>query len=671
MDPQIVLISLLANPWALSLAVLGVTYAALVLLQGWMLPPHILRFGLLSGLGNALFGIVLMGWNTPLVWALGLMLLAAILLRFQGCYTAQPHPGPVFVAFNLFMILYALILTFFPGLFDSVSFLLDYSELALLAWGMLNLVGTLTVTLGLRGWRPLLARRAGLLVVLAWFPALAIVLLARIEGVAGVPIFPGEILSAAGPVLTLPIFLPTLLSVGLWAFLVSETARRKSIQTKEDLWSRQVLNFLVEAQAHQMQLGSTHRMTFFYQTVEYITESLQAAGAGLFLVDPYLDVLRPVVIHSAFPPLPGLDYAPPDHDYTARLDRFLQTEIDLNYSLLAPSIQHLKVNYFPSVAQAGDFDLATNLTDWEDLSLLVAPLHYTGKLVGILAITYLRAENKVQPRTMRRFKDTSSWLSRIIYTLLRFESEQDRLGLELESQRAGDIQSLILPKRIPRLQSVSLAGLCKAARGVHSDYYDVIPLRKGEFLLAIADVAGKGLEVPLTLAAVRNLIHLLGQQKNMGPSRLLGLINWALASKMGLDRVTTMSIAHFDLRTKRLTYSSAAHQPLLVYRSSRRSFETLQTEGIPLGLEKTSKYHESFTRLEKNDIIVLYTDGVIEAVNPEGELFGLERLKGVLLANSQLQADKLKRGLELILDGYSGNTPRQDDQTILLMRVER
>lgn len=661
----------LANPWALALTALGPVIVALILFQGWLLPSHIFRFGLIYGVLSLLLGIGLVLFHHPLIWGLGLMLVSAVVLRFQGYYTVRPHPGPIFVLLNVLFLATWILLTYLPSLPAEFEALREGQNLILLIWGLLNLGGSLAVTLRMKGWRPFLARRAGLAMVLSWFPALALSLVQEISGFwAGALELP-DILARGGAVTLLSMSLPSPLAIVLWAFLVSETALRKSIQNEEHRWSHQVLNVLLEAQAHQMQLGSAHRSAFYHHTIEDITRSLQAAGAALFLVDPYLDVLRPVVVHSAFPPLPNLDFGPPTDSFTARMDRFLQAEIGLDYNLLAPSIENLKVNYYPSVTQFADLETADTRTDWEDLCLLVAPLHYTGKLVGILAATFLRAENKVQPRTMRRFKDLASWLSKIIYTLLRFEGEQDRLGLELESQRAGDIQTLMKPKRLPRLQSVGLASLCRPAVGVHSDYYDVIPLRKGEFLLVIADVAGKGLEVSLTLAAVRNLLHLLAQQKNMGPSRLLGLINWALASKMGLDRVTTMSIAHFDLKTKQLTYSSAAHQPILVYRSARKTFESLQTEGIPLGLEKSSKYHESFTRLEKNDIIVLYTDGVIEAVNEDGELFGLERMKGFLLANSHLQTDKLKRGLEMVLDNFSGNTVRQDDQTILLMRVER
>ena len=156
----------------------------------------------------------------------------------------------------------------------------------------------------------------------------------------------------------------------------------------------------------------------------------------------------------------------------------------------------------------------------------------------------------------------------------------------------------------------------------------------------------------------------------MGVSRILDIVNWGIAGKVSLDRFATMTLLTYDFALRRLEYSNAAHHPLLIYRAASKTFETLDTEGIPIGLEKKTKYNQIDTVLHPNDIVVLYTDGIIEAMNDQGSQYSLESLQQVILGHCGLAPEKLKRAIIEDMNSFVGKAKQHDDQTFLLMKVE-
>jgi len=205
---------------------------------------------------------------------------------------------------------------------------------------------------------------------------------------------------------------------------------------------------------------------------------------------------------------------------------------------------------------------------------------------------------------------------------------------------------------------------------VSGDYYDIIGIRKGQILLAVCDVAGKGIPASLVMVMIRTIIHLVAHQPGMHVSRILDIVNWGIAGKVSLDRFATIALLTYDFAQHRLEYSNAAHHPLLIYRAETKTFETLDTDGIPIGLEKKTKYAQINTTLFKDDIVVLYTDGIIEAMNEKGQQYSYESLQQVIEANAELPMEKLKKVIIDDMNRFVGKARQHDDQTFLLMKVE-
>jgi len=662
---------LILNPWSWFHLVLLIIFLILFFKTSRILTQQGRRLWLLIGLFYFVFQLVNLSIAHPVVDPIGLMVILALVLRFIGQYTNTNHPGFVYLFVNLIFLSVFIVATFFPTLIPYITEYSSFLPLFLATWPILNIFGAFFVAARLKGIRVNHGKMAGAFAVLPWLvPTIYNIFIEvnRLFNLVRLPL----ILSQGEIVQHVLNLIPFTMVIYLWSYFLADHQKQAQTTIQDQLWTKKTLSYLIDSLSYQMQPGLSHRQAFLSHTAEKIGEMLGAAGIGVFLVDEYKDVLKVEVIKGTFPPLIYLGISAEDLSFDERVARFLNTEIPLDHRLIRRCIKELKVQYYETVALTDEFYQTGQAIDWEELSLMLAPLHFVGKLIGIMGVSFLRAENKVQPRTMRRFKDISSWLSQILYSFLRFEYEKDKHRIDIESAQIKEIQALLLPKRIPRLLSVEIAAFSRPARGVSGDYYDVIPLRKGEFLLVIGDVAGKGLPASITMVMIKTILYLLAFQPKMSPARLLNLINWGVAGKIGVDRYATMSIAHYDMSTRKLTYANAAHHPILIYHSAKKSFAKMDTEGIPIGLEKSTKYRETFTTLEKNDIIMLYTDGIIEAVGGDkGDFFGLERLKKFILSNCQLKADKLKRALENELDSFCGNSIRQDDQTILMMRVER
>ncbi|MFW5712071.1 MAG: PP2C family protein-serine/threonine phosphatase, partial [Spirochaetota bacterium] len=202
------------------------------------------------------------------------------------------------------------------------------------------------------------------------------------------------------------------------------------------------------------------------------------------------------------------------------------------------------------------------------------------------------------------------------------------------------------------------------------DYYDVIPLRKkGKAVVLICDVAGKGVPASLVMVMIRTIVHLIaGAGRDV--AKVVSLINRGVAGNVSIERFATLSYLTVDLKTGRVEYCNAGHHPLLVYRAATGAFETFDTDGLPIGLEKSSEYEHTHLQLRKDDVVMLYTDGVTEAMNYQDEQFGEDRVKNIV-ANVSVNGSSAFQIMQAIftgIDKFVGGAPQHDDETLIILK---
>jgi sigma-B regulation protein RsbU (phosphoserine phosphatase) len=204
---------------------------------------------------------------------------------------------------------------------------------------------------------------------------------------------------------------------------------------------------------------------------------------------------------------------------------------------------------------------------------------------------------------------------------------------------------------------------------VGGDFYDVVRLSDHSVLLIIADVMGKGIPAAMFAATLRSLLRALPELTHQ-PSELLSRVNRLLFDELSeVDMFITAQLVFVDAKERRLTVASAGHCPLLLVASGEGPVRTLSPEGMPLGILPDTPFTDETADLPGNCRVLLYTDGLTEARNAQGELFGQERLMEWLKETTArpAKADDLKDELAAQLVRFQVNTSLKDDQTFLIM----
>ncbi|HWB14277.1 MAG TPA: GAF domain-containing SpoIIE family protein phosphatase [Pirellulales bacterium] len=252
--------------------------------------------------------------------------------------------------------------------------------------------------------------------------------------------------------------------------------------------------------------------------------------------------------------------------------------------------------------------------------------------------------------------------SRLVEDLAQRQAVDVALGI------ARDVQRRFMPETLPTIEGYEAATWWMPHQEVGGDYCDLVPLRDGRVGLVIADVSGHGLGPSLLMASVRaSLRSLLLAHSHTG--ELLELLNHSLSDDLRDGNFVTMIIAALDCHTHTLEYANAGHAPAVHFAARGNDFTVLTATGLPIGVLKTSDYPlASPLQLRVGDLVLLCTDGIVEAADKSGELFGVERLRDSIREFSELPVgDLVKRLGERVQDFCESRRPA-DDLTILGLR---
>jgi sigma-B regulation protein RsbU (phosphoserine phosphatase) len=171
------------------------------------------------------------------------------------------------------------------------------------------------------------------------------------------------------------------------------------------------------------------------------------------------------------------------------------------------------------------------------------------------------------------------------------------------------------------------------------------------------------------MVMIRTIIHLVASD-NRDAAKMVTWINRGIAGEIDIERFATLSIAIYDPATRVLNYSNAAHHPAVLYQKEGAKVIRIDTEGLPIGLERTVSYGEEKIRLSPGDTVLLFTDGITEALNDEREQFGDQRLVEVFRDNAQKRADDIVEAIKDSVTTFIGGARQHDDQTVLVLQAK-
>jgi len=260
----------------------------------------------------------------------------------------------------------------------------------------------------------------------------------------------------------------------------------------------------------------------------------------------------------------------------------------------------------------------------------------------------------------------------IIFVLLMLEVA-DRVVMKRDLEIARDIQRWLLPATPPQVPGLEIAFATRPANTVAGDYYDVFARPAAEssqprFLLVVADVAGKSVPAALLMATFQASLKTLSATPCSLTDLVVGMNQYASGNSQGGLRFTTAFLAEFDPANRNLTYTNAGHNPPFVRRNSG-AIEHLDRGGLPLGIQADASYESGQTSLQAGDWLVIFTDGLVEAMNTRGEEYGEPRVMNMLQAGASATPQELLRRMMSDLDAFVGATPQHDDVTCLLVKA--
>ena len=263
-----------------------------------------------------------------------------------------------------------------------------------------------------------------------------------------------------------------------------------------------------------------------------------------------------------------------------------------------------------------------------------------------------------------------------IEDLLRQAAEKKRL--EEEMRLAREIQMSLLPRGPLLIPGIAVSAMCVPAREVGGDYYDILPLPDGRYGLLIADVSGKGMSAALYMAELKGLILSLSQI-HRSPRDLLISANRLISMHLDSRSFITMTYAVIDPAAGVMTYARAGHTPLLYLPGDSGAggrTQILIPDGLVLGLriDDGERFDallvEATLQLRPGDLMVLFTDGISEAMNEHADCFGESQLADLIEEHGHLAIAELRERVLREIDAFVGGAPQHDDMTMILLKVD-
>ena len=247
-----------------------------------------------------------------------------------------------------------------------------------------------------------------------------------------------------------------------------------------------------------------------------------------------------------------------------------------------------------------------------------------------------------------------------------FQSQLEQVNHDLDIARS--IQQGLLPTKSPSLENFDLAGWNEPANETGGDYFDWQSMPDGRLAISLGDATGHGIG-PALISSLCRAYARASLMVDNGHPRVLERLNRLLADDLSANRFVTFALVFLDPTNCRVEILSAGHGPILWYRHATDELESLEAQGIPLGMIAGVGYEQALVRqLAPNDMIVLVTDGFYEWENPHGEEFGLQRLEAVIHQSRSFSAEQVIAKLRSAVESFCKGTEQKDDLTAVVLK---
>jgi len=448
---------------------------------------------------------------------------------------------------------------------------------------------------------------------------------------------------------------------------------RQLERSKEEIQIEETLVFdflhgLGEAFTETVKATDLHRLI-----VEGAARILDAQGGALYMMERAGGKLAPAYISKGCPPFVEV----PPHIVQQAATTPLAIESHLRLHPIPPG-----EGIVGRVWQTREPILLANLADAPELaglrgtslgatSVMVTPLLYGKQNMGVLALGNGPGSAPFTPSDFVVFKSISEQSAFALYNAIIYSEANEKKRLDHDLEIARDIQRILLPSEAPVVAGFEISGLNIPARHVSGDYFDYIKVDEERLGVAIADVSGKGVPASIIMAICRSVLRSQATG-NSSPADVLQKVNRQLYPDIKEDMFISTAYVILDHARNVVTLCRAGHDAPLLYQHQTRAITPLKPPGMVVGIDSGSVFDritsDFVLTLERDDCLLLYTDGVTEALDANGDEFGFERMVECVRASAASGAPAIIARIIDELRSFVGSQPQNDDITLIAIR---
>jgi serine phosphatase RsbU (regulator of sigma subunit) len=343
-------------------------------------------------------------------------------------------------------------------------------------------------------------------------------------------------------------------------------------------------------------------------------------------------------------------------------------DLAISKTLLHEVVEERKVISFVDASDDGRLAQAVSMIAQQIRAAVCAPLLVGDDVLGVLYLDYRASHGVVNEGDIRLIAQIARFAATKLETTRLREEAIEKAKFEQELRMAYVIQSRLLPATLPAVDGYCFAGVNKPCRTVSGDYYDVIARPDGRIYFVIADVSGKGITAALVMTGLATAFNIFAKS-DPTPAQLARELNMTLAPKTAPTKFATVFVGVLDPRSGVVDFANAGHVPPLVV--GRDGVTTLDQTDLVVGLFAHAQYHDQSVALGPGDSLVMFTDGISEAENPEEQQLGIGPVSDLLKPLHGCAAPKLLETIDAHLHDYVAGAPLADDVTMLAITRER
>ena len=399
-------------------------------------------------------------------------------------------------------------------------------------------------------------------------------------------------------------------------------------------------------------------------------EVTKADGGAILMVDEFEDLITVKSFSGDFPP----PYKLPDD----LPHKPLRVSTSFKYAQFP-----LRDNIFGEVATAGKAELipVPKMDDRifengpEDFlrlgSYIFLPLHLHGKdvVIGVLALSRNPGSEPFGDAEFDWAQTLAGFAEAALKTALNFKQYTEQQELTKEADIASGIQVSLLPKKLPPLAGLNVGSYTEHTSGVCSDIFDVIPARQDRIAFVMMDVAGKGMNSLLVMAMIRAMLRLIVNTTQTAGT-ILSWANRGICSEPNTDHFASVALINYDPTRRKVQLSTGGSVPVYRYNAAKNAVEKVSVTCEPIGIEKTTSYKDIEFTAGQGDIIICYTDGLVEALNAQGQQYSLAGLTNIIKANAKLPGKDIANLVKADFKKFIGSETLRDDQTLLVIKIQ-